>query len=103
MWNNSNILYRKQTLFFWDYIDSGFSLDKDILENDTIMTLKTICEKVGHKPTWLFEYGAMRTAIEACAAKRPPSYLQITMLSQYSDPGNFVCTWWKRVGPNQLQ
>ena len=43
------------------------------LENDnTIMTLKTICEKVGHKPTRLFEYGAMRTAIEACAARTEP-------------------------------
>jgi len=61
LWNNSNISYRKQTLLFRDWIDSGFSLVKDILENDnTIMTLKTICEKVGHKPTRLFEYGAMR-------------------------------------------
>ena len=33
------------------------------------MTVKTICEKVDHKPARLFEYGAMRTAIEACAAK----------------------------------
>ena len=46
----TNISYRKQTLFFRDWIGSGFSLVKDILENDnTIMTLKTICEKVGHK------------------------------------------------------
>ena len=36
------------------------------------MTLKTICEKVGHKTTRLFEYGAMRTAVEACAAKTEP-------------------------------
>ena len=33
------------------------------------MTLETICENVGHKSTRLFEYGAMRTAVEACAAK----------------------------------
>ena len=39
LWNNSNISYRKQTLFFRDWIDSGFSLVKDILENDnTIMS-----------------------------------------------------------------
>ena len=73
LWNNSNISYRKQTLLFRDWIDSGFSLVKDILENDnTILTLKTICENVGHKPTRLFEYGAMRTAIEACAARTEP-------------------------------
>ena len=73
LWNNSNYLYRKQTLFFWDWIDSGFSLVKDILENDnTIMTLKTIYKKVGLKPTQLFEYWAMHTAIEACASKTEP-------------------------------
>ena len=36
------------------------------------MALETICEKAGHKPTRLFEYGAMRTAVEACAAKTEP-------------------------------
>ena len=28
--------------------------------------------KVGHKTTRVFEYGAMRTAVEACAAKTEP-------------------------------
>ena len=36
------------------------------------MTFKTICEKVGHKPTRLFEYGAMRTAVEACTVRTEP-------------------------------
>ena len=36
------------------------------------MTLETICENVDHKPTRLFEHGAMRTAIEACAARTEP-------------------------------
>ena len=36
------------------------------------MTFKTICEKVGHKPPRLFEYGAMRTAVEASAARTEP-------------------------------
>ena len=80
--------------------DSGFSLVKDILENEnTIMTLRTSCEKVGHKPTQLFEYGAMRTAVEASAARTEPC-VENTKLStdnhaqprQYSDPDNFVRT-----------
>ena len=43
------------------------------------MTLKTICEKVGHKPARLFEYGATRTAVEACAARTEPCVKNIKL------------------------
>ena len=68
LWNNSNISYRKQTLFFRDWIDSGFSLVKDILENDnTVMTLKTIARILLLLLLFVSRVGMARHTLTQCS------------------------------------
>ena len=66
LWNNGNIKYKGQSLFFRDWIDAGIHCVNDIMENGNIKSLESICEVVGQKPTRMFEYGALHTAITVC-------------------------------------
>jgi hypothetical protein len=69
LWNNDLIRYKGGCLFLKDWIRSGISLVSDIMDNGNIISLEALCTTVGHKPTRMFEYRAVRTAVEACARK----------------------------------
>jgi len=75
-WNNILINYRGNTLFLRDWIDAGICYIDDLYENDVFMSYEKICEKVGFKPTRLFEYGAVRTAIGSFVRKINESQIQ---------------------------
>ena len=65
IWNHSHILYRKQTLFFKDWIKAGLVCIGDVTENDNFIGYERICEITGYKPSRLFECNALQTAIIA--------------------------------------
>ena len=82
LWNSTHITYRNQTLFLNDWIRCGITSVSDVMENDNIKSLETICNEIGHKPTRLFEYRAIRTAIE--------SYLRRLRNEQYHIDSDFT-------------
>ena len=65
IWNHSYISYRKQTLFFKDWIKAGIASIDDVTENDNFIGYERICEITGYKPSRLFECNALQTAINA--------------------------------------
>ena len=72
----ADIIKRLNTLFFRFIWKKKYSNTKAFEKVERkIMCQKKMEEgviKVGHKTTRVFEYGAMRTAVEACAAKTEP-------------------------------
>ena len=63
LWNNTHLVHRNNTLFFKDWIEAGITKISDMEINGNIETLDNIYRKVGYKPSRIFEYGAIITAI----------------------------------------
>ena len=73
IWNNENIRYKKQSLFFQDWINAGICFVYDVIENGNLKSLESMCEVVGQKPSRMFEYKALHTAISAYMKKKGQS------------------------------
>ena len=67
LWNNSRIMFRGKSLFFKDWIDKRILFVKDIMVRSDMLPFQEVIQKVGNKPTRLFEYNALHTALRARA------------------------------------
>ena len=68
LWNNTDIKYRNKPLFFRDWIDHKICYINDMQEEGNIISFEQVLEKVGPKPSRLFEYNAIHTALRSRAA-----------------------------------
>ena len=68
LWNNTDIKYRKRTLFFKDWIQAHIYFVSDIVTNEGLISFQQVNEIVGPKPSRLFEYNAICTALHAQSA-----------------------------------
>eukprot|EP00916_Digyalum_oweni_P017983 GHVL01029953.1.p1 GENE.GHVL01029953.1~~GHVL01029953.1.p1 ORF type:complete len:439 (+),score=22.22 GHVL01029953.1:1286-2602(+) len=89
LWNNSLIAYRGKTMFLRDWVTSDICYVKDLYENNMFLPFHRICERVGHKPTRLFEYGAIRTAIASLFLKMNDNGIQAMKVMDYQKISTF--------------
>lgn len=64
LWNNNNIMYKGNCLFFPSWSKAGFNYVSDIIYNDHILSFEYINEKLGNKASTLFEYNALKAALQ---------------------------------------
>ena len=65
IWNNSLFQYKHKNLYMKDWITKGIYKIKDILHNeDQMIPFTELEQKVGSSPSRLFEYNAVKTALD---------------------------------------
>jgi exonuclease III len=69
LWNNDCIKFKNRCLFFKDWIEVNICFVSDVVTNGEIIPFERLCDKVGRKPSRLFEYNALCTALRARAAQ----------------------------------
>jgi hypothetical protein len=69
LWNNQNVIYRGKLLLMLDWVNAGLMYISDIWQQNDIIPFNEIVRKVGHSPSRLFEYNAIRTAVRARASR----------------------------------
>lgn len=68
LWNNEHILYRNRCLFFKDWVEANICFVADIMNNGEIISFERLRDRIGPKPTRMFEYNAICTALRSRAA-----------------------------------
>ena len=64
LWNNKDITYHKKTLYFITWIEAGIRFVKDVInENSKVLDYEILKRKTGNHPSFLFEYLALREAL----------------------------------------
>ena len=64
IFNNSLIKYKGKVLHFQTWRQTGFHCIRDLIQNDTLLTLNEVQRKIGkNKAMVLFEYNALSNAI----------------------------------------
>ena len=71
LWNNIHVVYRGQTLFLKDWMRSGITMVSDVMENNNVKSFEAICNITGDKPSRMFEYRAVRAAVQTYLRKIP--------------------------------
>ena len=68
LWNNDCICYRNRCLFFKDWVEANIYFVADIVKGGEFISFERLCDRIGPKPTRLFEYNAICTALRSRAA-----------------------------------
>lgn len=68
LWNNASIMYRHNPLFFRDWIEANLCFVSDVFVAGNVITYQRTLEILGHKPSRIFEYNALCTALNSRAA-----------------------------------
>ena len=71
LWHNKDIHFQSNTLFFERWAAAGLNYTDDILKNDKTLTdYQEIQRKTGKYPSFMFEYNAIKTALNKKAMQK---------------------------------
>jgi hypothetical protein len=56
LWNNKNIVYQKQVLYFQNWAQQGFTYINDLLGNNVILSFESAHAILGNSPSLFLEY-----------------------------------------------
>ena len=79
IWNNQNITYRNQVLFYKKWAQRGIIYVNDILEGNNIVSLQQIEEKLGRSPSLMLEYNVVWNAVSAFLANHEPLTVEVAL------------------------
>ena len=74
LWNNNRIVFKKKPLFLKDWARAQICQTRDIWTDGNMLSFEDICQKVGVKPSRLFEYNAVVSAIRARYTRLPEDH-----------------------------
>jgi len=69
LWNNVNVMYAGNVLFFPDWIAGGYMHVNDVTDLNGFYSYKDICAVLGNSPSRILEYTAVRAAVARFIAK----------------------------------
>ena len=116
IWNNKLVTYRGKTLFFRDWAKAQVFCVRDVWPEVEMKSFEQICQTVGYKPTRLFEYNAVRTALKVLQSRCHNEHLTRSCYQQElsrtytakqirenlvesgSDTSNAIKFWSKKLG-----
>ena len=64
LWSNQNITYKNNELTITKWIQSGIKYTKDLLNGNNFAQYDEIANRVGRYPALIFDYYAMKTAVQ---------------------------------------
>jgi hypothetical protein len=77
LWNNNNIMYQKEVLFFQHWANKGITYVNDLLKDNIILSFDTIRSMLGPSPSLYLEYVVVYSAISKYL-RRNPNYVHLT-------------------------
>ena len=81
LWNNMLIRCQSQVLFFKDWIKCGIINVRDIYNDNQLITLQQLCDKVGNSPSRIIEYNVVKSALHR-ALRTTPDLLDSTQVQK---------------------
>jgi hypothetical protein len=87
IWNNNDVKFKGNTLLLKDWIKGGFCIVNDVLDdNNMVLPLETINQKIGFKPSRIFEHGAVSSAIYSLLKRNSPPSTEACSVSGLGTP-----------------
>lgn len=71
LWNNNNIVYQNQVLYFHKWAQKGFTYVKDLLQDNVISSIDTISTILGTSPSLLLQYEVVYSAVSKFLIRCP--------------------------------
>lgn len=83
LWNNENIVYQNQILYFPNWAQKGITFINDLLEGNVIMTFETVQAIMGTSPSLYLEYFTVHSALIKYLRCNPNYVLSSTELESH--------------------